>query len=536
MPSVSISPVFNGFQFFDNNGEPLNGGKLFQYEGGSNSIQQTTYADNAGTVPNPNPIVLDSSGRIVTDIWLENGLAYNLVLTLSDGTTVIDQVDNVIGVQASTQGGGGNAVQLWNGVIDVPNFISATSFSLPGNYAVEFAVSNRVKAELNTGVFRYGTVISVTVSGGNTIVTVVLDSGSLSGLLSAVSWSSNVSTGKTVDAGAVSFNVPTVYNDANTVGYQLVNIANVGTILANKFVSSQKVWTTSGTNAYTLTTTPAITSYTNDAIWLVRFGNATTGSPVTLNIDGVGAADLLAYNTSGVGYYPTIVAGQLSQVAYNGAQFILLDPLQIAGSNLVQRWAWYNSPGNYVWVVPAGVYSIRVTLAGGGAGSSQISINQGVIYGTQTCQGGNGGCGTGTLDVIPGQQYAVVVGAAGAAGADSAFGPIYYPAQGGAGGTSSFGGGLFVATGGQPGNQYTGEPGTAGTTSGSSQPIEYLNPNWAPVFNVPGLQPSVGYGIGGRASGTGWYPGFYPNPNVSNYPVGEPGGSGVVVIEWLQPQ
>ena len=90
---VAISPVCNG-QLFDDNGEPLAGGKVFAYIGGSSSILGTTYADNLATVQNANPLVLDSSGR-VSPMFLVSGSLYNIVLTLSDGTTVLQQWPNV---------------------------------------------------------------------------------------------------------------------------------------------------------------------------------------------------------------------------------------------------------------------------------------------------------------------------------------------------------------------------------------------------------------------------------------------------------
>lgn len=102
MATVSLSPVLNGQQQFDNQGVPLSGGKIFQYFAGSDSNQATTYTDNNGSVANSNPIVLDSSGRLPAEIWLINGTNYNLVVTLPDGTTVLEHLDNIVGtVQTS---------------------------------------------------------------------------------------------------------------------------------------------------------------------------------------------------------------------------------------------------------------------------------------------------------------------------------------------------------------------------------------------------------------------------------------------------
>lgn len=94
MPIVNISPVWNGTQFLTETGQPLVGGKIYTYEGGSTTAQKVTYSNNTGTAENPNPIVLDTTGRMPTDIWLVPGQLYNLVLKTPAGAT-IKSVDNV---------------------------------------------------------------------------------------------------------------------------------------------------------------------------------------------------------------------------------------------------------------------------------------------------------------------------------------------------------------------------------------------------------------------------------------------------------
>lgn len=51
-----------GRQYFDDNGDPLGGGKLYFYETGT-STQKLTYADISETIPNSHPVVLDAAGR-----------------------------------------------------------------------------------------------------------------------------------------------------------------------------------------------------------------------------------------------------------------------------------------------------------------------------------------------------------------------------------------------------------------------------------------------------------------------------------------
>lgn len=74
---------------------------------------------------------------------------------------------------------------------------------------------------------------------------------------------------------------------------------------------------TSGTNTYTIAATPAVTSYTNGMLILMRVGNSST-NVVTLNFDGVGAKKLLdtAGNQAMDGY---LKAGVDYLIGYNSA-------------------------------------------------------------------------------------------------------------------------------------------------------------------------------------------------------------------------
>jgi len=93
MASVLLSPYGNGQQFFDDNGIPLAGGLIYTYQAGS-STPLVTYTDNNGNIANPNPIVLDASGRTPQQIWLLTGYSYKFVLQNSDGV-LIQTLDNI---------------------------------------------------------------------------------------------------------------------------------------------------------------------------------------------------------------------------------------------------------------------------------------------------------------------------------------------------------------------------------------------------------------------------------------------------------
>jgi len=83
-----------GAQFLDNNGNILSGGKIYTYNAGT-TTPLATYTTNLGNVAQPNPIILDSSGRIPTgELWLSNGFGYKFV-TKDSTDVLIGTYDNV---------------------------------------------------------------------------------------------------------------------------------------------------------------------------------------------------------------------------------------------------------------------------------------------------------------------------------------------------------------------------------------------------------------------------------------------------------
>ena len=94
--AVFLSPVGGaGAQFFDNNGNPLSGGKIYTYSAGTTS-PLPTYTTNSGNVAHTNPIVLDSAGRVPSggEIWLTLGVGYKFVVKTS-AEVLIATYDNI---------------------------------------------------------------------------------------------------------------------------------------------------------------------------------------------------------------------------------------------------------------------------------------------------------------------------------------------------------------------------------------------------------------------------------------------------------
>lgn len=100
--AVSLSALGGaGQQFFDDNGNPLSGGKLYSYAAGT-TTPLATYTSNTGLTPLPNPIILNAAGRVPTgEIWVLDGSTYKFALYKSDNT-LIATWDNIGGVNAVT--------------------------------------------------------------------------------------------------------------------------------------------------------------------------------------------------------------------------------------------------------------------------------------------------------------------------------------------------------------------------------------------------------------------------------------------------
>ena len=99
--AVNLSPVAGvAGQLFDNNGDPLTGGKIFTYAAGT-TTNQTTYTNASGGVPHSNPIILDAAGRVPSgEIWLTDGSVYKFVITDSSNV-LIGTYDNVSGINSN---------------------------------------------------------------------------------------------------------------------------------------------------------------------------------------------------------------------------------------------------------------------------------------------------------------------------------------------------------------------------------------------------------------------------------------------------
>jgi hypothetical protein len=100
--AVFLSPVGGvAAQFFDNNGNPLSGGKLYTYAAGT-TTPLVSYTTSAGNVARTNPIILNSAGRVGDggEIWITSA-QYKFVLTTSTDV-LIATYDNISGIGAAS--------------------------------------------------------------------------------------------------------------------------------------------------------------------------------------------------------------------------------------------------------------------------------------------------------------------------------------------------------------------------------------------------------------------------------------------------
>lgn len=118
-----------GMTYLDNNGDPLSGGKLYFYESGTLTAKNT-YSDDAQTVPNTNPVVLDAAGR-QPDIFFSG----QAKVILKDSDDVQIDVADPVGESAVT-----GAFAEWINTVEYN--LGDTVIGPDGNYYVSIVSAN----------------------------------------------------------------------------------------------------------------------------------------------------------------------------------------------------------------------------------------------------------------------------------------------------------------------------------------------------------------------------------------------------------
>jgi len=98
--AVFLSPIGGaGWQFFNDSGVILSGGKLYTYAAGT-TTPKATYTSSSGNTAHTNPIILNSAGRVPGgEIWLLVATYKFALYTSTD--VLIATYDNISGIGAA---------------------------------------------------------------------------------------------------------------------------------------------------------------------------------------------------------------------------------------------------------------------------------------------------------------------------------------------------------------------------------------------------------------------------------------------------
>ena len=252
-----------GWQFFDNNGTILSGGKLYTYSAGS-TTPLMTYTSSTATAVNSNPIILDSAGRVPAEVWVNSSSIAKFVLKDSSDV-LIGTWDNIPSLVSSL-----NLTGVNNGVVyfnSVGTFSSGTNLTFDGT---------------NLGVAGAATIGSnLNVAGPSALTGNVTASGALS------------VTGTTTLSGAATVQGNTTLNGTLSVAGNVTGTLNVtGTM------------TTSGTTTLatgsTLTASPSSTDNSTKIATTAYVQSSPKVSKAWVNFNGTTGAIRSSYNVSSV--------------------------------------------------------------------------------------------------------------------------------------------------------------------------------------------------------------------------------------------
>jgi hypothetical protein len=151
-------------QFFDANGEPLVGGKVFTYAAGT-TTPLATYTTSGGATANANPVILDARGE--ADIWYAPGVSYKVVLKTGADATIWT-VDN-IAIAGSMATQNANSVNITGGTIGSGVTFNGNTTGTASNVTGTVAVANGGTGGTTASAARSN--LGAAASGANTDIT-----------------------------------------------------------------------------------------------------------------------------------------------------------------------------------------------------------------------------------------------------------------------------------------------------------------------------------------------------------------------------
>jgi hypothetical protein len=156
--AVSLSFVGGAaWQFLDNSGNVLTGGKIYTYAAGT-TTPQVTYTTAVGNIAWSNPIILDAAGRVSGsgEIWLSSNISYKFV-TKDANDVLIGTYDNLSGLANAGQSGYITAIQSQT-ICTVPftYLVGTSSLKVYVNGSKQIAVLNYTETNATTITFLSG--------------------------------------------------------------------------------------------------------------------------------------------------------------------------------------------------------------------------------------------------------------------------------------------------------------------------------------------------------------------------------------------
>lgn len=303
-------------------------------------------------------------------------------------------------------------------------------------------------------------------------------------------------------------------------GSAAAHAVSVGQLQAQTNLS----FTSAGTAPnYTLTPTAPLLSYAANQRFNVKFNaNGTVGSN-TLNVSGLGAKNLKYYTSSGAKSPAYIYSGMVSDVVYDGTDWVVLSPI-VSGAVSSVNVVVFTSSGTYTPSANLKFADVQVQAGGGGGGCGSL----GTV--------GAGGAGAYTRGIFTaatiGSSIAVTVGTGGAGGASGG-------GSGGNGNPSQFGS-LLMCNGGVGGGTALNSSGLGGTVATAGYVAIPGQPGHTGSYQWANNGASSLFGAGGLASGNGLAGGAalgYGAGGAGTYGTGGGGGAGaagiVIIIEYL---
>ena len=182
MTTAYIAPSFGaGWQALDNLGNPLSGGFLYTYSAGT-TTPYSTWTDSTLSVPNANPIILNSAGRPPNEIWFDS-TSYKFVLT--------DSLSNVLGTWDNIQGVAGPAgsTPVISGTSLTSQTIGTGSFTFVTQANIALVVGQWVTVSYSTtpSNYFYGQITAYSGTSLTVNVTVISGSGTYASWVISIS-------------------------------------------------------------------------------------------------------------------------------------------------------------------------------------------------------------------------------------------------------------------------------------------------------------------------------------------------------------